>query len=258
VLHSSLEITGNSNQSYAITGQIREFREPRGITKTGTSAITLSGNNTYTGDTAVLGGTLSINNPCLADTADVYLAAGATFNLNFIGADTIDSLFINGIGKVTGAWGGPGSGATNISNLLSGTGTLLVSSIGATPGDFDGDLDVDANDFAAWKGGYGTASGATRAGGDSDGDGDADADDFLAWQGAFGGLTSSNPATPAAGAVPEPATALQVCAAGLAAVVSRLRAGRSDGAGKGMFRLYRLFRPEAPAARAVATACKDR
>ena len=43
----------------------------------GTSSITLSGDNTYTGDTSVLGGTLSINNACLADTADALGGIGA-------------------------------------------------------------------------------------------------------------------------------------------------------------------------------------
>jgi MYXO-CTERM domain-containing protein len=128
------------------------------------------------------------------------------FNLNFAGTDAIDSLFIDGIGKVTGTWGGPGSGATNISSLFSGTGTLTVGSIGVTPGDFDGDNDVDGLDLAAWRGGFGAATGATRATGDANGDGDADGADFLAWQRTFGG--SAIAATAANSAVPEPAAAM--------------------------------------------------
>ena len=68
-------------------------------------------------------------------------------------------------------------------------------------GDFNGDGQVNAADFAAWQAGYGTATGATLANGDANSDGDVDGDDFLTWQQNFGtgtgNLTDAN-------AVPEP------------------------------------------------------
>jgi autotransporter-associated beta strand protein len=83
VLHDSLDIVGNSDQGYAINGQIREFRNPASITKSGTSTITLSGNNTYTGDTVVNGGTLRIagGSAALANTAKVQIGAQGTVRL---------------------------------------------------------------------------------------------------------------------------------------------------------------------------------
>lgn len=66
-----------------------------------------------------------------------------------------------------------------------------------TPGDFDGDHDVDADDLAQWEGDYGVN-------GDSDSnlDGRSDGLDFLAWQQQLGnGLVSL---TAVATAVPEP------------------------------------------------------
>jgi hypothetical protein len=51
-----------------------------------------------------------------------------------------------------------------------------------TPGDFDGDHDVDGADFVAWQTNFPKASGATRAQGDADGDGDVDGADFVVWQ----------------------------------------------------------------------------
>jgi autotransporter-associated beta strand protein len=122
------------------------------LVKDGALDLTLTGAKTYAGDTKVLGGTLSINNAYLADAADVYLATGALFNLNFTGSDTIRSLFIDGVGQVTGTWGGTGSGAAHITPLLTGTGLLDVTTAAAgLPGDYNNDGKVDAADYVMWR-----------------------------------------------------------------------------------------------------------
>jgi hypothetical protein len=74
----------------------------------------------------------------------------------------------------------------------------------ALAADFDHDNDVDGQDLAEWKSGYGTADGGGQVEGDADRDGDVDGGDFLAWQRELGGA-----AAPAAASVPEPA-ALQL------------------------------------------------
>jgi hypothetical protein len=66
--------------------------------------------------------------------------------------------------------------------------------------DFDNSGAVDGADLAAWKLGFGTASGASKAQGDADADGDVDGGDYLLWQRQLGTVT----AVGAAGAVPEP------------------------------------------------------
>ena len=56
-----------------------------------------------------------------------------------------------------------------------------------TPGDFDGDDDVDGSDFLAWQRGLGiTSPNAVRADGDADGDQDVDAADLGLWKTNFG------------------------------------------------------------------------
>jgi hypothetical protein len=77
----------------------------------------------------------------------------------------------------------------------------------AIPGDFDGDLDVDATDLGIWSTNFGT--GTTVATGDADNDGDADGNDFLIWQ--------QNLSIAPVAAVPEPA-ALTIATASIVAV----------------------------------------
>jgi hypothetical protein len=74
-----------------------------------------------------------------------------------------------------------------------------------TPGDYDGDGDVDTTDLGIWKGEFGDQGGGVAA--DGDGDGDVDGNDFLVWQ--------RNVTGPAGGAsaVPEPAGAALLLAA---------------------------------------------
>jgi hypothetical protein len=67
--------------------------------------------------------------------------------------------------------------------------------------DFDEDGDVDGNDLARWRNGFGTASGAPHGQGDSNADADADGADFLVWQQQFG---SGPGAVPTVIPVPEP------------------------------------------------------
>ena len=80
--------------------------------------------------------------------------------------------------------------------------------------DFNQDGNVNGADLTAWKSGFGT--GTMKAQGDADADGDVDGADFLVWQRQFG---QAPPAAAAAGAVPEPATAL-LSGLGLAALAA--------------------------------------
>jgi len=61
LLHD-LEITGNGTQPLSILGGIVDFDEPRGVTKTGTSSVSLAGNNAFGGPLTVLGGRVAVAN----------------------------------------------------------------------------------------------------------------------------------------------------------------------------------------------------
>ncbi|MGC4014736.1 MAG: autotransporter-associated beta strand repeat-containing protein [Luteolibacter sp.] len=88
-------------QSYGVNGGI--FSGAISLVKTGAGTLTLGAANTYTGDTTVSGGILSITpnagvTPNFADAADVKLTSGGVLDLNFTGTDTIDGFYIDGVG----------------------------------------------------------------------------------------------------------------------------------------------------------------
>ena len=158
--NSTYNVTGNvalandttfNNDQFATLSFSGIVSGSSAITKTGLGTLKLTAANTYTGDTAVQAGTLSITNPSLslADAADILLTTGAVFNLNFSGTDTIRSLFFDGISQPVGTWGSLASAATNKSNFFTGTGVLDITTF-VSPilsGDYNNDGKVDAADY---------------------------------------------------------------------------------------------------------------
>jgi autotransporter-associated beta strand protein len=180
------------------------------IIKVGTGKLELTGLNTYTGNTTIEAGTLSITNPYLADAADVFIRSGSIFDLNFTGTDTIDSLYLGNIPQNPGTYGSLASSATFKSAYFTGLGILSVTTLGTpivTPGDFDGDGLVDGLDFLAWqRGGSPTPLSAA---------------DLSTWQANYGNGTLE--AVAAATSVPEPTGIVLVIACGFAALATRKR-----------------------------------
>jgi autotransporter-associated beta strand protein len=187
------------------------------ITKDGTGTLTLSGANTYTGDTTVEAGILSISSAYLADVADVYLSSGTTFDLNFSGTDVIDSLFFNGVSQAMGTWGSPTSTATNISSLFSGSGVLDVTTFIETPslvGDYNNDGTVDAADYTTWRDNL-NGDASALANRDPLNMGNVSQDDYDSWKANFGATLNGSGSLASQASVPEPST----LAAGLLAML---------------------------------------
>ncbi len=96
--------------------------------KSGAGILNFTGTaNTFTGNITVNGGTLGIASAFINNTADVSIASGAVFALNFSGTDTIGSLYLAGAGQSLGTYGSIGSGAQFESAFFSGAGLLNVT-----------------------------------------------------------------------------------------------------------------------------------
>lgn len=120
-----------SANTLTVGGVIDDGVDTYSLTKAGAGSLSLNGINTYSGDTIVNAGTLSITESYLDDGSSVSIGATGVLNLSFAGigdTDTVDKLFINGVQQTTGTWGSTASGATHIDDThFTGTGTLTVT-----------------------------------------------------------------------------------------------------------------------------------
>jgi len=189
----------------------------QGLIVEGPGTLILDAANTYSGDTMIASGTLSTTSAfCLDDGADLWIAAGAMIDLDFLGGDSIAGLFLDGVAQAVGTWGATGSGAAYVNDdYFSGTGVLIVALI---PGDTDGDSDVDAMDAAVLAANWGLFDEMfDYRDGDFNGDHRVNAADAAILTANWG-----YNANEAGGAVPEPSTlGLILAAASLLALRRR-------------------------------------
>ncbi|QEG32907.1 DUF4623 domain-containing protein [Bythopirellula goksoeyrii] len=118
----------------------------------------------------------------------------------------IQNANINGTGQVKF---GPIEGRTAIIYGLSTNNgiqafELTIDPVSSDDADFDGDGNVDGQDFLTWQRNFGLIGGATLMDGDANGDQNVDGLDLSVWQNQYGTVP---PLSAAVVAVPEPATA---------------------------------------------------
>ncbi len=99
------------------------------------------------------------------------------------GAWTSSSVGLAGRTLVNGGWDSLAFTPTFSNQAFAENPTAASTPYGA---DFDGDLDVDGDDFLSWQRGFGIASGASHIQGDADFDGDVDQADLDYWSSQYG------------------------------------------------------------------------
>ena len=143
----TLNLTGSGNGLIA-----KVIPGNGGLTKSGSGKWILTGANTYTGDTTINGGTLSLSDANLANAAHVLISSGAKLELNFSGTDTINQLWLGGSRMPAGVYSSANS------SFITGSGTLTVNDLSAT------------GSYTAWSGQFGhNLTGGPSADDDNDG-----------------------------------------------------------------------------------------
>lgn len=132
VLDSDLTVEHDGTHVFTIG---RPITGAYGLIKTGTGPLALTAANTYTGDTTIRGGTLTlIGSGSIAASTDVSVASGATFQTASSGYTVHEYFSLSGGGTVTGAVTVASGGIVSPGDAEIGTLTLsaLTLSSGST------------------------------------------------------------------------------------------------------------------------------
>lgn len=238
----SSNASGTQTWSGAISGD-GSFR------RTGAGATVFTGANTFSGGTTVDGGTLTVSGAsatfgggnvmvnagsavistgvanAIADTATLTLLGGGTpgvADTGFIhlGAginEVVAGLVLGTTPQANGTYGSTASSATfKFDEYFAGTGIITVATPGLA-GDYNGDGQVDAADYVLWR------KAPASFGGDPAG--------YNTWRanvGAMAGSGSAGSASPAGGAVPEPATGWLLAVVASVGLVAGCRGGHRN------------------------------
>ena len=174
-LNATSDIGGTSPaQTMTLAGKVTG---PGGLVKDGTSGtlVLTNTNNNYTGGTRVNGGmvkaqtagslgsgdvtvtngaVLELDNPAaMSSSANLFLLGTSNLvNLNYSGAQIVNTLYINGAPCASGVWGAVGSSAANQSTAFSGSGILSVNPVVQTSQIADYQNDFTTGGFpSGWR-----------------------------------------------------------------------------------------------------------
>lgn len=145
----TLTFTGSNTGDNTFAMAIAQAGGLTSVVKNGPGKWILSGANTYTGNTTINDGTLSLTSAYLDNASAVTIESGAKLNLNYTGNDVIGSLEINGSGPLPG--GIYNSSHPTYGSYFTGTGSLLV--LNGANGVWTSLVNGIWDDTANWSGG---------------------------------------------------------------------------------------------------------
>ena len=131
---------GNTNSTFSgvITDGGAGSGKTLGITKIGTGKTSLTGLNSYNGNTTVSAGTLAIGQATLPFGATVSVAGGAVLELDYPGVNLVSTLVLNGVTQAPGTYN-----SGNAGGLITGVGSILVGSRTTWSGAFSSEWSIN-------------------------------------------------------------------------------------------------------------------
>jgi fibronectin-binding autotransporter adhesin len=128
-----ITLQGSTAGTAEFAGDILDSVNVTALTKQGTGTWTLSGSNSYSGDTTVLDGVLVLaGNSSIVDAGKLVINGGKVAPT---GNETVGTLFFGASQQAAGTWGSTSSTATNTDNTrFSGTGVITV--LNGAPGGY--------------------------------------------------------------------------------------------------------------------------
>jgi len=135
--------TGTWTGAFSVTEAFTLDANPNALVLTGpvtgAAALTKTGGNnaivaqpSYTGNTTVNGGTLTLGAATLDDNSTVTIADGAKLALTHGQSDIVGALVINGVTMASGTYGASGSGAGIIDDAhFAGSGRITIAGVGS-------------------------------------------------------------------------------------------------------------------------------
>lgn len=134
LLSAAGAVVDTDGKSTTIAAVLRDLVANNGtLTKQGAGTLTLTGMNTYTGDTTVEGGILALSGDSIADTGKLDVTGGKILIALPANNETVDTLYFNGVQQAAGVYGssaaaGPGVITNDTFFDVAGTGRLTVTS----------------------------------------------------------------------------------------------------------------------------------
>ena len=118
----TFDLTSYNSYSSVIAGNLN-------LVLNGSAILSLTGTNTYKGNTTVNGGTLELAVASLATNSTVSVASGALLQLDFSGTNQVGALVLNGVSQPAGIYD-----STSAASYLTGSGSLkVISTIASNP-----------------------------------------------------------------------------------------------------------------------------